>query len=163
LESWRGYGQTSLHNGLIWDIPIIGIVSPVLNTVSPGLGNSRATEASGKFRIANGVMTTDSLEIHSTMTRLEYVGTIDLNQNVNAYVTAHLLRDTWVVGPLVSTALWPVGKLFEYHVTGPLQNPKSEPIFVLPKLLLLPLHPIRTLEDIFIPDGGLFTNRPPGN
>jgi hypothetical protein len=163
LESWRGFGQASLHNGLLWDIPIISIVSPVLNTVSPGLGNSRATEATGKFRIANGVMTTDSLEIRSTMTRLEYVGTIDLNQNVNAHVTAHLLRDTWVVGPLVSTAVWPVSKIFEYHVTGPLQNPKSEPIFVLPKLLLFPLHPIRTLEDIFIPGGSSPTNRPPGN
>ena len=97
------------------------------------------------------------------MTRLEYVGTIDLNENVNAHVTAHLLRDTWVVGPLVSTALWPVSKIFEYHITGPLEKPKSEPIFVLPKLLLLPLHPIRTLEDIFIPGGGSVTNHPPGN
>ncbi len=163
LKSWRGFGHASLHNGLLWDIPIINIVSPVLDTVSPGLGNSRATEATGKFRIANGVMTTDSLEIHSTMTRLEYVGTIDLNENVNAHVTAHLLRDTWVVGPLVSTALWPVSKIFEYHITGPLEKPKSEPIFVLPKLLLLPLHPIRTLEDIFIPGGGSVTNHPPGN
>jgi hypothetical protein len=163
LQSWRGFGQASLHNGLIWDVPIISIVSPVLNTVSPGLGNSRATEAAGKFRITNGVLATDSLEIRSTMSRLEYVGTIDLNQNVNAHVTAHLLRDTWVVGPLVSTALWPVSKIFEYHVTGPLQNPKSEPIFVLPKLLLFPLHPIRTLEDIFTPGGGSPTNRPPGN
>jgi AsmA-like C-terminal region len=163
LKSWRGFGQASLHNGLLWDIPIISIVSPVLNTVSPGLGNSRATEAAGKFRIANGVMTTGSLEIRSTMTRLEYVGTIDLNQNVNANVTAHLLRDTWVVGPLVSTVLWPVSKIFEYHVTGSLQNPKSEPIYVLPKLLLMPLHPIRTLENLLMPGGSSFTNRPPGN
>ena len=161
LQSWVGFGEASLHNGLLWDVPIVSIVSPVLNSFSPGLGNSRATEATGRFRIANGMMTTDNLEIRSTMTRLEYVGTIDLNQNVNAHVTAHLLRDTWVVGPLVSTALWPVSKIFEYHVTGPLQNPRSEPIFVLPKLLLLPLHPIRTLEDI-IP-GGSPTNRPPGN
>ncbi len=80
LKSWRGFGHASLHNGLLWDIPIISIVSPVLNTVSPGLGNSRATEATGKFRIANGVFTTDSLEIRSTMTRLEYVGTIDLQR-----------------------------------------------------------------------------------
>jgi hypothetical protein len=162
LQSWRGFGLASLQNGLLWNVPIISIVSPVLNTVSPGLGNSRATEASGKFRIANGVMTTDSLEIHSTLTRLEYVGTIDLQQNVNAHVTAHLLRDTWVVGPLVSTALWPVSKIFEYHVTGPLQNPKSEPLYVLPKLLLWPLHPIRTLENIFTPDGDSYTNHPSG-
>jgi len=51
--------------------------------------------------------------------------------------------------------------LFEYHVTGPLNNPKSEPIYVLPRLLLFPLHPIRTLEDM-IPTGGSTTNRPAG-
>ena len=77
------------------------------------------------------------------------------------HVTAQLLRDTWVVGPLVSTVLWPVSKLFEYHITGSLKDPKSEPIYVLPKLLLLPLHPIRTLEDI-IPGGDTFSSRPAG-
>jgi len=55
--------------------------------------------------------------------------------------------------------LWPVSKLFEYHVTGTLNHPKSEPIYV-PKLLLMPLHPIRSLEELF-PAGDLFTNQPP--
>jgi hypothetical protein len=164
VDSWRGFGYAHLQNGLIWDVPVISIVSPVLDTISPGLGNSRATEAAGKFQIANGLITTDSLEIRSTMTRLEYVGTIEMSTNeaVNAHVTAHLLRDTWVVGPLVSTALWPVSKLFEYHITGSLQDPKKEPIYVLPKLLLMPFHPIRTLEDILVPGGGSLTNRPSG-
>ncbi|MEI9863826.1 MAG: hypothetical protein WDN00_04580 [Limisphaerales bacterium] len=70
---------------------------------------------------------------------------------MNAHVTAQLLRDTWVIGQLVSTALWPVSKIFEYRVTGSLQNPKSEPLYTLPKLLLFPLHPIRTLENLFSP------------
>ncbi len=164
-ENWRtlsGHGRVNLSDGLLWDIPIVAILSPVLNTISPGLGNIRATEAVGRFVITNGMIFTDSLEIRSTMTRLEYAGTIDLYQNVNAHVTAHLLRDTPVVGSLFSTVLWPVSKLFEYRVTGPLKNPKSEPIYVLPRLLLIPLHPIRTLEGIF-PGGDSFTNRPPGN
>ena len=162
LRTWNGYGRASLRDGLLWDIPIFGIISPVLNSVSSGLGSSRATQAAGKFIITNGVIFTDSLLIRSTMARLEYAGTIDLQENVNAHVTAQLLRDTWVVGPLVSTVLWPVSKLFEYHVTGPLNNPKSEPVYVLPKLLLVPLHPIRTLEE-FIPGRDLFPNRPSGN
>ena len=164
-EDWRsmnGHGRVSLRDGLLWDIPIISILSPVLNTVSPGLGNSRATEASAAFVVTNGLIFSDSLEIRSTMTRLQYVGTMDLYQNVNAHVTAQLLRDTWVVGPLVSTVLWPVSKLFEYHITGPLKDPKSEPIFVLPKLLFIPLHPIRTLEE-FIPGSDAFSSHPSGN
>lgn len=163
-EDWRtmsGYGHVKLRDGLLWDIPIISILSPVLNAISPGLGNSRATEASASFVITNRLIYSNSLEIRSTMTRLEYVGTIDLNENVNAHVTAQLLRDTWMVGPLVSTVLWPVSKLFEYHITGSLKDPKSEPIYVLPKLLLIPLHPIRTLEDL-IPNSDTFSTRPSG-
>jgi hypothetical protein len=162
LGTWSGHGYASLRDGLLWDIPIFGIISPVLNTVSPGLGSNRATEAAGNFLIANGVIYTDSLLIRSTMSRLEYVGTIDLQQNVNARVTAQMLRNTWVVGPLVSTMLWPVSKLFEYRVTGPLNNPKTEPINLLPRLLLVPLHPIRALEE-FIPGNDSFMNRPPEN
>jgi hypothetical protein len=161
-RDWRacdGFGQANVRDGLLWDIPIFGILSPVLNTVSPGLGNSRATEASARFVITNGVIRSDSLEIRSTMMRLQYAGTVDMQANVNARVTAQLLRDTWVVGPLVSTALWPVSKLFEYHVTGTLGRPKSDPVYV-PKLLLMPLHPFRSLEELF-PASTLFTNAPP--
>jgi hypothetical protein len=149
LQSWNGYGAARLHDGLIWDIPVFGILSPVLNTFSPGLGNSRATDASARFIITNGVIYTDSLEIQSSSTRLQYVGTVGLDQSVDAHVTAQLLRDTWVVGPLISTVLFPVSKLFEYQVTGTLKAPQTEPLYV-PKLLLMPLHPIRSLEEIFL-------------
>jgi len=78
LETWNGFGRASLRNGLIWDIPIFGIISPVLNSVSPGLGSSQATEASGKYVITNGVIYTDSLLIRSTMSRLEYISSAGL-------------------------------------------------------------------------------------
>jgi hypothetical protein len=162
LQTWDGFGHASLRNGLIWEAPFFSILSPVLNTVVPGLGNSRATDATAKFTITNGVMFTDSLEIHSTLMQLKYSGTVDLKQNVNARVTAQLLRNTWVIGQLVSDVLWPVSKLFEYKVTGTLKNPKSEPLYVVPKILLMPLHPIRSLEGIF-PGGETATNAPPGN
>jgi hypothetical protein len=159
-RTWNGYGRVKLRDGLLWDAPIFGVLSPVLNAVLPGLGNSRATDASAKFVITNGVFFSDTLEIRSTMMRLQYTGTVDLQQNVNARATAQLLRDTWAVGPLISTVLWPVSKLFEYKITGTLKNPKSEPVYVIPKLLLIPLHPIRSLEEI-LPTGD--TNVPSVN
>jgi hypothetical protein len=159
--TWDGFGNARLRDGLIWDAPIFGILSPVLNTLSPGLGNSRATEATAKFSITNGVIFTDSLEIRSLVARLNYIGTADLNGKVNARVTAQLLRDIWVVGPLISTIFTPVSKLFEYQVSGSLQNPKMAPVYV-PKFLLMPLHPIRSLEQMF-PAGDNVTNAPAGN
>ena len=161
-RDWRtldGFGQARLRDGLIWDIPMFGLLSPVLNSVSPGLGNSRATDAGAKFAITHGVIDSDLLEINTAMTRLQYSGTVDLRGNVNARVTAQLLHNLWGVGPFISPFLWPVSKAFEYKVTGTLENPQKEPVYV-PKLLLLPLHPIRTLEDL-LPGGASFTNAPP--
>ena len=147
-RQWFGYGSVQLHDGLIWDIPMFGMLSPVLNSVSPGLGSSRATEASASFLMTNGVIATDSMIIHSTMTRLQYVGTVDLQQRLNARVTAQLFRGTPVFGSLFSTLLWPVSKLFEYEVTGTLKDPKSAPYHDLSRLILAPLHPFRTLEEL---------------
>lgn len=164
-RDWRtldGFGQARLRDGLIWDIPLFGILSPVLNAVSPGLGDSRATDAEAAFTITNGVIYTGRLEINTGMTRLLYVGTVDLRENVNARVTAQLLHNVWVVGPIISTIFTPVTKVFEYKVTGTLQNPKKEPVYV-PKFLLMPLHPIRSLEELF-PSADFFsnpTNAPP--
>ena len=152
-HSWNGYGRLQLRDGLLWDVPIFAFMSPILNAVSPGLGNSRAKDAEAKFVITNGVITTDSLLISSTMMRLQYAGSVDLQQNVNARVTAQLLRNTPVVGSLVSAVLWPVSKIFECHVTGDLDQPIVKPVFI-PKILLVPLHPWRSLEDFLMP----FTN-----
>jgi hypothetical protein len=158
LQTWDGFGQASLRNGLIWNAPFISILSPMLNMVAPDLGNSRATDAAAAFTITNGVIYTDSLEIHSTLMELHYSGTVDFKQNVNAHVTAQLLRNTWVVGPLISTIFYPFAKLFEYKITGTLKNPKPEPANFLSRILLTPLHPIRTLEEIF--PGETKTNAP---
>jgi hypothetical protein len=161
-EDWRtpdGYGRAHLRDGLIWDIPIFGILSPVLNAFVPGLGNSRARDAHASFVITNGVFYSNPLEINTSMTRLQYSGTVDLRGRVDAHVTALLLHNIWGVGPVISTIFYPVTKVFEYKVSGTLSDPKKEPLYV-PGFLMFPLHPIRTLEELF-PAGDLSTNAPP--
>ena len=163
-RSWNGSGSAELHDGLLWDVPIFAFMSPVLNAVSPGLGNSRAKEATAQFIITNGVITTDSLLINSKIMRLQYAGTVDLKQNVDARVTAQLLHNMPVVGPVVSTVLWPVSKIFECHVTGQLGSPVVSTVYIpgiIPKIISVPLHPFRTLEEWFIPAST--TNAPAAN
>jgi hypothetical protein len=162
LATVNGYGQLDLRDGLIWDIPLFGILSDVLNGVAPGLGNTRAKAATCSFAITNGVVRSDDLDIRSSPFRLQYRGTVDLHGQVNAKVEAELLRDMWVVGPIVSTVFWPVTKIFEYKVSGSLAEPKMDPVFILPKILLFPFHPFRSLKDI-LPDSSASsrTNAPP--
>lgn len=159
-HSVNGYGNLDLRDGLIWDIPLFGIFSPVLNGIAPGLGNSRATAGTCSFVITNGVLFSNDLEIRAATMRLQYRGTVDLEQRLNARVEAELLRDMWVIGPLISTVFWPVTKLFEYKVAGTLHEPKMDPVFIVPKLVLMPFHPFRTLKGLLPEDSGSRTNSP---
>ena len=159
-RSWNGFGDAHLREGLLWNIPIFGFVSPLLNTLTPGLdmGNSRATDATARFVMTNGVVFTDSLDIRSLTMRVQYVGTVDLQQHVNARATAQLLRNTPLFGSVVSLVLWPVSKVFECDITGTMADPQITPVYLpFPKLLAVPLHPIRSLEQIFSPPS---TNAP---
>jgi hypothetical protein len=163
---WRlmdGYGHASLRDGLIWEAPVFYLFSPVLNTIDPGLGSSRATDATARFVMTRGVIYSDTLEIHSTMVRLQYTGTVDMNENLNARVTAQPLRDTWGLGPILNTVFFPFSRFFEYKVTGTLSDPKSTPLNDLAKVILAPLHPIKTLENILPPvnSPNPATNAPP--
>ena len=159
-HSCNGLGQAHLRDGFIWELPIFGVLSPALDSIIPGLGSSRATEGRAGFVITNGVVYSDSLTIRSPMMRLTYDGTADFDGRVNARVEAELLRDTWLVGRILSAALGPVTKLLEYKVTGTLSRPKPEPVYFIPKLIFLPLRPFHTLEDIFS-GGNKSTNSPP--
>jgi hypothetical protein len=161
-RSWQGKGRVSLQDGLIWEIPIFGLFTPVLDSVMPGLGSSRANEGSATFALTNGVISSDDLEIRASMMRLRYWGKLDMQGRVNAQAEAELLRDTWVLGRFLSLALWPVSKMFQYEITGTLSEPKSDPVFFVPRLVLFPLHPIRTLKDLApeSPDQ-MPTNAPP--
>jgi hypothetical protein len=158
-RSWTGHGRARLRDGLLWEMPIFGVLSKPLDTIMPGVANSRFTDATARFTITNGVVAWDKLEMRSPAMRLQYDGTVDFDGRVDMRVEAEPLRDAWVVGRIVSLALWPVSKLFQFKITGTLDNPKSEPVFV-PKFLFMPLHPFRTLEDLFAPDAKE-TNAPP--
>ncbi|NDF00923.1 MAG: hypothetical protein EB034_22040, partial [Verrucomicrobia bacterium] len=150
-QSWQGFGDVRLNDGLLWEFPIFGLFSPVLNAVNKDLGNSRAKEASGSFILTNSVLYTKNLVINSSPARLHYDGTVDFAGGVNAVVEAEMFRDTFLVGPILSFLTTPMTKVFEYKVTGSLANPKSEPRFI-PKFLLLPLRPFQTIREFLTPD-----------
>lgn len=146
-QSWQGSGSVQLRQGLLWDVPLFGIFSPVLNTLSPGLGNSRAETGEATFRLDKGTITTSDLVIQEPTTRLLYQGQLDFDGRIDARVEAELLRDTPMVGKVVSLALWPVSKLFVYKVSGNLNEPIAEPIYVLPKFFMNPIDSIRNRDD----------------
>jgi hypothetical protein len=146
-ETWVGHGYVHIHDALLWDIRIFGVLSPLLNAISPGAGDSRARQATAHFSISEGKVSTDDLEIHSTDVRLLYRGSVTMNKQIKGHVEADLLRDTPVFGRLLSLTLSPLSKLFEYQISGPLQEPVFKPLYV-PKFIMLLLRPFHTLKGL---------------
>jgi hypothetical protein len=151
LQSWFGYGNMTLRDGLIWEVPVFGLFSPILNAIKPGSGNNRAKQATATFAITNGVFQSSDLQIHASGMRLNYEGTVDFDARINGRVEAELFRDMPGIGTVVSKVLWPVAKVFEYKVTGTFSKPKAEPVFI-PKIFLMPFHPLRTLRELVEPE-----------
>jgi hypothetical protein len=146
-KSWQGHGHARLTNGLLWEIPIFGVFSPILNTILPGLGNSRARHADATYLITNSVIHTKDLEIRATAMRMNYEGWVDFERQVEGKMQAELFRDVPAFGFLISKILWPVTKLFEYKITGTLDDPKTRELYFVPRVLLMPLRPFKTLKD----------------
>lgn len=146
-KSYQGHGQVNLRDGLLWEIPIFGVFSPALNAIIPGLGKSKMREAAGHFTITNSVIYTQDTEIRASAVSLRYRGSVDFEQQVNARVEAEVMKDAGSFGKVVTFVFSPLTKLFEYKVTGTLNNPKTVPLHI-PRLLLIPLHPFHTLKEL---------------
>lgn len=148
-ETWAGHGYVHIHDALLWKIKIFGVLSPLLNAISPGAGDSRAREATALFSVGDGRVSSDDLEIRSTGVRLLYRGTVTMNKQINGRAEADLLRDTPVFGPFLSVALTPLDKLFEYQISGSLRKPVFKPLYV-PKVFMLLLRPFHTLKSLLL-------------
>ncbi|RME96572.1 MAG: hypothetical protein D6766_00290 [Verrucomicrobia bacterium] len=149
-RSWCGHGRAAVENGLLWDLPVLGVVSRALNTISPGLGNNQATAARGTFVLDHGVVRTSDTRIDCRTVQLDYAGACTLTGELDARVTVRLLGKTPVVGPFLGFLLAPVSRVFELSLTGRLGNPRVEFTHIAP--LTAPLtNPWRTLRRVFEP------------
>jgi len=84
--------------------------------------------------------------------RMRYQGAVDFGTRVNGRMEAELLRNIPGLGLLISKLFWPVTKLFEYRISGTLSQPKTQPLHVIPRIIMMPLQPFKTLKEIFTPE-----------
>ena len=136
-----------LRDGFLWDLPLFGGLSSALDRIAPGIGQSRFNSGSATFIITNRIIQSRDLEFRSSSMRLQSTGTVDFDTRIEATMRAELLRDVPFLGPLVSLALSPVTKLFEYRVRGMLAKPVTSMSHV-PEVFMAPLRPIQTIKSI---------------
>ena len=158
-NSWQGFGNLSLKDGELWQMPVFSIFSTILNTVSPGLGNVHFKSATASYGITNAVIASRDLQFDSALVRINYRGSVDFHENMDGVVQASVLRNAGVLGSVFSTVLWPFTKALEYKVAGTLDKPVAEPLHMGTKILMLPLAPLEAVTGIFTGGPGK-TNAP---
>ncbi len=145
--SWKGGGQATLRNGFLWGFPVFGVFSSMLDGMSSGLGQARFTEGTATYSLAQGAVHTRDLQMKSPSMSLGYSGSVAFDYKVDMLVQGSMFRRVPLFGPVASIALSPLEKLFEYRLTGTLDEPVTGPAHV-PTLLLFPFRPFGTLKDL---------------
>lgn len=146
-KSWNGHGYASITNGLIWDIPVFGLFSDLLNEISPGLGNSRASKGKGAFTMTNSVILTEDLEIASPTLQMCYKGTIDFDRNLDAVVDMDILKDWGDVGKAINFAVTPLRRALRCSVKGTFEKPELELVYI-PKPVMMFMRPLKTIKGL---------------
>lgn len=125
-ELMRGEGNLLVANGNVFAIPVLGPLSVLLDSVIPGTGYQTSRQATCTFRVADGVIRTDDLDVDGR--GFTMIGQGDLLFIEDRMDFTVRVNARGVPGVL----LYPVSKLFEYIADGKLSEPKWRPR-VLPK------------------------------
>lgn len=125
-RAMNGGGNLIVENGNVFAIPVLGPLSVILDTIIPGTGYQTARKATCDFRVANGEIRTDNLDVTSQGFSMIGQGSLffvedrmDFGVRINAQGVPGII-------------LYPVSKLFEYVSDGKLSDPQWRPR-ILPK------------------------------
>ncbi|HAB15305.1 MAG TPA: hypothetical protein DCE44_02530, partial [Verrucomicrobiales bacterium] len=60
---WRGNGNAQIRDGLLWGLPLFGVLSPMFNAVAPGSGEARFNAGNAFFVLTNNVVDFSRVEL----------------------------------------------------------------------------------------------------
>lgn len=131
----RGGGALTVKDGALFELPLLGGLSDILSKLIPGFGFAAQTDMECTFTIADGAIVTDDLRLSGDVLSIKATGDLEFDGRLDVRVQVQLLRK----GPLAAILrliTLPVTKLFEFQLTGTLEQPKWRPVN-LPKELFL--------------------------
>ena len=144
---WKGRGQAQIRDGVLWGLPLFGMLSPVFDAVAPGMGEAKFNAGSGQFVLTNNVVHFSKVELASSAMQLDLRGGVDFDGNLDLTLEGRPLRSVPVLGVFLDVVLAPLTKLFEYELKGTLGHPTAD-LKNVPSFLLAPLRPFKTLKSM---------------
>jgi hypothetical protein len=121
LGTINGWGDFTVTKGFLYNIPMFGGFSDVLNSIVPNLGYSEASQAIAGFTIQNGQINIQKVDVFSTAFALIGNGTYDMvKDDVKMNMRVNLRG-------VLGIPFFLVSKLFEYEGKGSMSDTKWSP------------------------------------
>ncbi len=121
-----GTGQVVVAEGQLNRIRLLGGLSTLLSSISPGLGMAAQTDFQCDYVIRNGRCETRNGMLSGAVLSIKVQGAYYFDQRVRFVVEVKPLRS----GPVASVVRWvtsPVTKLFAFRLSGTLADPRWRP------------------------------------
>ncbi len=129
IKSLNGKGQVHINHGRVFMLPVFGGLSKFMVKLIPGLGFVLSqNDAKCKFMITNGKIHTDKFTVNGDVLSLKGKGSYDIGKDLDFYVQVKLMQGKTLGGKFFRALTYPLSKLFEFKVHGPISEPSWYPV-----------------------------------
>ena len=123
-----GEGTIRIREGKLFRFPLFGSLTDWIARLVPGLDIKLSqTEAEADWRIASGCVRTDNLWINGEWISVSARGAWEFSDELDGYAQIKLLKAESLIGKTIRTLTYPISKLFEFRIRGPLSKPRWYP------------------------------------
>ncbi len=127
-QSLHGEGRVRIRESMLYRMPLfVGFTSFMARNV-PGMDFLISqNDLSAEFDIRDNGLSFSKLEIDGNLFSVSGVGDYWFTDHLDIGVRVNLLRHRTLLGRVLRIALFPVSKLFELELRGPLRDPQWSP------------------------------------
>jgi hypothetical protein len=128
MKNMSGSGRLNIDDGRVFMLPVFGGLSNFMTKIIPGLGFVLSqNRAKTKFKIKDERVSTDDFAIEGDILSLKGHGSYRMGGDLDFDVQVKLLRGHTLGGKFFRAITWPITKLFEFKVKGPVGDPSWYP------------------------------------
>jgi len=119
----KGNGKLSIEEGVLWEIPLFGIFSHIMNDIDTGLGTTKATKADATFTLGDKAAKTEDMTVAAGAFTLLGRGKLGFDGKLDFRIEARPLK-SW---PILGQFGFLLGKILEYKIGGTLGDYSYRP------------------------------------
>jgi len=129
MKSVTGKGTVRIREGRVFSLPLFGGLSRFMMRVIPGLDFVlRQSDARADFIVGNGVVQSGAIYVEGDILSVTGSGDYGLDNTLDFDVRVQLMKQHTLVAKLLRTVTYPISKLFEFKLHGPLREPHWYPV-----------------------------------